>query len=283
MSSITNLKLNCTRCMLIICLLNLLFSQPTYAWFSAGHRLVAIIAYDQLTKDERKYYDGLIKVLAPYYRDKYFDFAATWPDYIKRHDVRAFNSWHYINLPYRRDDTKALTVDSHNVVWAIGQSQLVLHSKKSNRFEKAFFLRYLIHCVGDIHQPLHDIDLYSKRFPKGDKGGVLFLIDNKKYDNLHAYWDAALGKLKPAMKYKELKKYAAKLEKKYPKKIFARLLVEDEASEWAQEGLQYAKRYVYTLSPGDKPSKQYIKRGRAHCDKQLALAGYRLAKILKQK
>lgn len=58
--------------------------------------------------------------------------------------------------------------------------------------EKSMMLRYLVHVVGDVHQPLHSAELIDeKKFPKGDMGGNLFEI---KYSptivNLHEFWDS---------------------------------------------------------------------------------------------
>lgn len=52
-------------------------------------------------------------------------------------------------------------------------------------------LHFLIHYVGDIHQPLHGASMVSSRFPKGDKGGNDFKIKHKDGD-LHTLWDKAV-------------------------------------------------------------------------------------------
>lgn len=58
--------------------------------------------------------------------------------------------------------------------------------------EKAMFARYLIHVVGDIHQPLHSVSLYNSTFPSGDRGGnsLKVVLLNGTVQNLHAFWDA---------------------------------------------------------------------------------------------
>lgn len=62
-----------------------------------------------------------------------------------------------------------------------------------NVFEKSMMLRYLFHVVGDIHQPLHSVQLFDdKLFPKGDSGGNLFYIDyTSNIGNLHKFFDSA--------------------------------------------------------------------------------------------
>lgn len=63
--------------------------------------------------------------------------------------------------------------------------------------ERALFARYLIHMVGDIHQPLHSVALYNHTFPKGDAGGnfLQLILLNKTSVNFHAFWDAGAFRL----------------------------------------------------------------------------------------
>jgi len=67
-------------------------------------------------------------------------------------------------------------------------------------FEKSLLIRYLIHVLGDIHQPLHAVALFNEKFPKGDQGGNLFII---KYDenigNLHKLFDSVAAKLRESI------------------------------------------------------------------------------------
>jgi len=58
--------------------------------------------------------------------------------------------------------------------------------------EKALFARYLVHIVGDIHQPLHSVSLFNSTFPSGDRGGNSLKITllNTTVQNLHSFWDA---------------------------------------------------------------------------------------------
>lgn len=57
-------------------------------------------------------------------------------------------------------------------------------------------MRYLVHVVGDVHQPLHASSLFNDRFPKGDQGGNLFLIKlDENIDELHKLFDSGANKL----------------------------------------------------------------------------------------
>lgn len=63
--------------------------------------------------------------------------------------------------------------------------------------ERALFARYLIHLVGDIHQPLHSVSLYNHTYTKGDAGGNLLKLTllNKTVENFHSFWDAGAFRL----------------------------------------------------------------------------------------
>lgn len=68
--------------------------------------------------------------------------------------------------------------------------QTVMKHVGSEDEGKSLALRLLIHYYGDIHQPLHNVDRYTKEFPNGDKGGNAFLLKNHYSANeLHAVWD----------------------------------------------------------------------------------------------
>jgi len=61
-----------------------------------------------------------------------------------------------------------------------------------NSAERALFARYVVHLVGDIHQPLHSVALFNKTYPEGDIGGnrEKVLLVNGSTSNFHSYWDA---------------------------------------------------------------------------------------------
>lgn len=67
-----------------------------------------------------------------------------------------------------------------------------LHTKSEDEAQ-SLGLRLLIHFYGDIHQPLHNVDRYTNKYPSGDKGGNAFAIKmHYKANELHAVWDSAV-------------------------------------------------------------------------------------------
>lgn len=273
-----------TRRFLWVVLLMVL-SHAAFAWNSVGHRVIAQIAYDQLEPQAKEQVDHLSRVLEPVWRVRFFTQAASLPDWFRGHEVTAFSSWHYIDRGFSRDGSAIEPYDPHNVVWAINQSIQVLQSHRSNEFEKAFFLAFLAHFVGDIHQPIHCIDFFSAKFPSGDRGGNLFLIENDKSKTLHQFWDRALGYYDHfyddyPRHYKQIKAIAKILEEKYPVENFKKPLQVTDPEAWSEEGYELAKTYGYALQPGDKPSAEYISQGQIVAAKQTVLAGYRLGVLL---
>lgn len=129
--------------------------------------------------------------------------AATYPDDIKYLHWNAFDSWHFNDHYWSKDGTSVdITPDPTNIVWAIENCRKTLMSTRKSRldanFGKSFMLFFLIHLVGDIHQPLHNASLVSRERPKGDRGGNDFKIvtSTKAVDNLHTLWDSCMQKIK---------------------------------------------------------------------------------------
>lgn len=82
---------------------------------------------------------------------------------------------------------------------AVNSIEMVNHAVKvlssnfnKNTAEKALFARYLVHVVGDMHQPLHSVALFNSTFPSGDRGGnsIKIILPDKSSQNLHSFWDA---------------------------------------------------------------------------------------------
>jgi len=262
-----------------------LISVNVFAWDATGHRLIAEIAWGQLKPGVKWRVNKLIHVLDKDYGSVDFVNASTWADWIRSHNVNAFDSWHFINNPIIYDHIKPPPLEQKNIVWGIGQSEQVLESNKSNTFEKAFFLRFLIHLVGDAHQPLHTVTRYSHRFPLGDRGGNLYDIRYRKNKNLHQLWDRGVGRFKKGFRHYPLRrrqiiKRAHELTKLYPKTEMRRAIDDLDPSQWMKENYKIAKEIAYQVPYQGIPSKHYIKQGQDAAGLRATLAGYRLAKIL---
>jgi hypothetical protein len=287
------------------CILTLsLMPRWAGAWWDVGHMTVAQIAYDELTPSARKWADSLIVTLAINYPQTHnFVEASTWPDDLKQHGVGAYSSWHYTNIPLN-DNGVAISCEATpevDVVWAIGQARSILGNPKSIAAEKAQFLAFLIHFVGDLHQPLHSTSMYTNALPGGDLGGNLFPLKDSVHSNLHKLWDDgcgyfdAYGKVDrnagPESWKATIERIAKAVTKAWPAKSIPGLDQLDPAV-WALESHNDAVSAGYkgvqsqegsrkvTLKPNDTPTATYIQAGQKVVEQRLAAAGYRLAMIL---
>src|ERR1019366_4832246 len=97
--------------------------------------------------------------------------AAVWADDYK--SQLGSSIWHYIDLPFSLDgtSTNSFVPASFHVVQAINLSIATLQNSSASQSNQAVSLRYLLHFVGDIQQPLHAPDAFFASQPHGDGGG----------------------------------------------------------------------------------------------------------------
>ena len=157
--------------------------------------IVAQIAYTHLSPDVRSRSDSLIAVPVMYSSAANSNFvtAAAWADDIKSY-TSAYSTWHYIDLPFSLDgtSTSGVTVASFDVVQAINLEVATLQNPSASQSDQATALRFLLHFVGDIQQPLHCSTAVFASRPNGDAGGNGFYI-NGNWNNLHSLWDSGGG------------------------------------------------------------------------------------------
>lgn len=265
----------------------LLLPNTALAWHATGHMVVARIAYSRLTSKARQEADRLLQLAvnpAGSAQNSDFVTAACWADDIKNVS-RTYNSWHYLDIPYSPERlTTPPSPKENNVVWAIREQTKILKDSVAADSDRAKALRFLIHFVGDVHQPLHSSTRYTKALPDGDQGGNKFPLSVGNYHNLHAYWDGALGMYPDLARpldadgEKTLKALAEEATAAYS----------DRKPEWknanpqiwAEESSQAARRYVYALQENAMPSAEYNRRGQNLVRIRIAMAGYRLAALL---
>ncbi|MEZ5041600.1 MAG: S1/P1 nuclease [Saprospiraceae bacterium] len=290
--------------------LTLLYCLNLHAWWDPGHLVVAMIAYMRLEEPAKQNVDELVKLLErdyPYVNH----FAATgpWPDDLKAEGVRTYDTWHYTNLPYNPKGVALPPPAEINIVWAINQMMEVLKSPKARPVDKARHLGFLVHFVGDLHQPMHSTTVYDNDLPAGNVGGNVFPLDSKTWRNMHALWDDGCGYLSeyndinPYGEQKEplskeeidrLWKLAEQIVKEVPAESITGLDVLDP-DFWALESHKLAIEYGYEgvnevddkgrkiwLKPNQAPSEMYLKNAQQVVAKRLATAGYRLADLLNE-
>jgi hypothetical protein len=154
--------------------------SPVYAWGAEGHRLIGDLAESQLTPGARV---GVRRLLA-LEPGASLSSISTWADEIRSRETA---SWHYVNPPpgncsYERErDCEA----GQCAVEAL-TTQIELLKSKAPDDQRLVALKWVVHLVGDVHQPLH------AGF-KGDKGGNLYQVQAfGRGTNLHSLWDGVL-------------------------------------------------------------------------------------------
>lgn len=164
--------------------------------------IVARIAYEQIKSSNPTLLELIeteIGQLGQFSKDGNYPFveASNWPDDIKELGMLQFNQWHVVRTPIIRDGYQGDTFEEpQNATWAINQMiQTLSFTEKKGMdpgFGVSFAWRFLIHLVGDIHQPLHTGTLYSKEYPESDNIGHRWRLDYFKpdMDEMHHFWDA---------------------------------------------------------------------------------------------
>lgn len=286
-------------------------SSPALAWWDMGHMTVAAVAYDQLDAAVRNKVDALIK-LNPQY-DSWvaaakpadqakvaFVHASTWADDIKSmhgyssgslksdgphaadnigySDHRRHLYWHFIDLPYAVEGTTPENPVIPNALTQIEAFRDTLTSNASDDI-KSYDLVWLIHMVGDVHQPLHATSRFSPKLPGGDAGGNVesvcrSLVCSMK---LHAYWDSLLGDHGGPTD-------AIALANRLPSADPV-LAGETDVRSWCEESAAIARQSVYTSAIGDGPGPftlddAYDAQAHEIAKTQVALAGARLAYLI---
>ena len=135
----------------------------SYAWWCNGHMTVAMVAQLDLVKRNPSVFETCNGILAPlngiFTHNKANTFAETacWADVIKTFHFDEFNNVHFIDRPYNPQGMLNATGSDINIVWAIQNAEGTLKGQtaKTAPLETSMALRFLIHFLGDLHQPLH--------------------------------------------------------------------------------------------------------------------------------
>jgi hypothetical protein len=290
------------------------------AWDATGHMIVAKIAHEKLNPKARERVDALAAMLdnngVPYNAVT----LACWPDDIKDKNSKSpfrdkFKPWHYIDIGCLPTDPDVLghpptlTQTNGDVIVALNHCVDLIKHKKCDDLvpNESVALALILHCVGDIHQPLHTTARYNPdpkptdRY-KDDAGGnglsLTNLVDTPWSKNLHTFWDEAYRRYYengevhalPEISHTnapgsaELKAWVEKVDKDAPAKPDLRV----NFTRWILETHELACAQVYgTLNEpygarNVKLKEQYVNDAVRLARRQLALAGERLAAVLNE-
>jgi len=163
------------------------YAASAFSWGIPGHEAIGIIAEKNLNRVAK----ARIKTLLKSGED--LAQASLWPDQIKySSNWPHTRPYHYVSIPNKNDYYSALDSlssseqEAGDIVRALIKAEDVLRSPKGSRKAKADALRFLVHFIGDLHQPLH-VGVAE------DKGGnSIDMSWHGNKTNLHAVWDTHL-------------------------------------------------------------------------------------------
>jgi S1/P1 Nuclease len=296
-------------------------SSTSYAWNGRSHMMVAAVAYNKLTQPTKTRVDALLLLnpdrdnwvvlipegtSAPRKKMMIFMLAATWADRIKSDpdyltdgshggnrppddpsasqnlgydDLARHKYWHFVDRPFTQDTTPLPVVPTPNAQTQITAFRAVLASDAPDPL-KSYDLSWLLHLIGDVHQPLHCTMRVSATQSEGDDGGNGVKLTSPGPANLHSFWDAVLGGGNaPSTALNAIATLPTP-----PASVVNDL----DVSHWIDDSFTAAQQTAYKLPPigaGAGPftvTQAYKTAARKLAQKQVALAGARLAKILNE-
>jgi len=239
-----------------------------FAWGLTGHRVIAEIAQHHLSsKAERK-----IKKLLENQKLAYY---ANWPDFIKSDTTGVWketSSWHYVNINPQKDfqqfKDSLEAQKAPNLYTQIKNLAKKIKDKNTSESDKKNSLIFLVHLMGDLHQPLH-VGRYEDL--GGNKINLTYFGQNT---NLHSLWDTKMVE-----------------DRKYSYTEFANLLdikPKDEVKtiqggalqDWLYDSQKIANSIYFHTPKDSKLSYDYNYRFESTVERQLLYGGLRLAKVL---
>lgn len=272
-------------------LLGLVVAAPVVAWSALGHRLVGELAQRHLTPAARTEVARLLAGEA----DPSLAGVATWADTIRDSDPERFKQtsrWHYVNLSsdkcnYRPErDCK----DGQCVIAAIDAQRAILADRNQPLAARRDALKFLVHLVGDVHQPMH-------ANARNDQGGNKYQISLRtdiepeayardRYvggvmgTNLHSVWDFYVL----AERGLDLRQYADRLDHEPWPPVMERNAL--TPASWATESCALTDlRQLYPTQNGQevhKLDRSYADKHRALAEQRIRIAAWRLATLLNE-
>jgi len=308
--------------------LALALPRPALAWNDTGHRLIAEIAWAEMTPAARARFAEMLRQHPRYQedlladvpdgmagadRDRYaFGLAAAWPDTVRSlanpmHAAFSHPGWHYIDIPYCLGGQAAsfppadMNPGPKNLLEALALNMAMIKDATAAGRDRAVALCWVLHLCGDVHQPLHAVEMFSPRFPKGDQGGnAIIVLRNPPYPdsqiNLHALWDQLPGLYKDEGAIRDLA-LGLLSDPRYGRGALKDLLAVTDPAAWAKESHDLAVKVAYengelpgivdAPAAGEAAQQQvpgltaaYLKLAEETAMERVVVAGYRTADLL---
>lgn len=236
------------------------------SWGFKGHQAVATIAENHLTPQAETAIKDLLgnQSLAD---------VASWADEVRNEPAfKSTAGWHFVDLPSRltfeqfSKEVKAQGED--NVYGAMQKARIILTHPQSSKVQKIEALKFLVHFIGDAHQPMHISH-------KEDKGGNTIQVHfNNQGTNLHSLWDSKLIDHQGLSVIEMSKQY----DKATPDQI--RAWQKDQPMQWLWESYQISSKLYTEIEKGNNLNDDYYQTHIGVIEQRIDQGGIRLAGIL---
>jgi hypothetical protein len=273
-------------------------SQQALSWGDDGHKAIALIAQQCLTPTAKNQVKAMLAADTDPLTQHDIASEATWADKYRDMDNRTKHydqtqNWHFTDIEidkpdlttacFGRDPLPAGTLASNGPAKAcavdkIEQFETELAAPSTDAEERLFALKFILHFVGDIHQPLHSSDNH-------DRGGnsVKVIVDgfpHKSRDELHGFWDTQFVDAIAAPPAALAKQLLAQITP-----ADASMWAAGSPEDWAMEAFNIARADTYGVPPLRQDSVQhldasYVDTAEMDVSLQLSRAGIRLAYVL---
>ena len=233
-------------------------------WGATGHRTIGEIAQKHLNKRTNKEIEKIL-------HGESLAFVSTYGDEIKSDSrYKKFDAWHYVNFPFDTKYEDSNKSPKGDIVMGINYCINILKNSSSSKDDKVFYLKFLVHLIGDLHQPLH----VGRAEDRG--GNDIKVKWFYKNSNLHRVWDSDMIE-SWNMSYSELALNAKKISNQQVNAIKKGSIL-----DWTYESQKIAQKVYKSANNGDNLSYRYSYENFSTVRNQLQKAGIRLAKILNE-
>jgi hypothetical protein len=252
----------------IVLLTAILLPKEVLAWGTTGHRVIAQIAEKNIKSSTKKKIDKLL--------DNYpMAYWANWADFIKSDTTGQWKHthiWHFVNAPGGLDRQGYIdfikNTPQQNVYSEIPKLEAIIRNKNSSDDEKRIALYFLVHLVGDAHQPMH---MGREEDLGGNKISVTWF---RNPTNIHTVWDSRIVD-NENYSYTEYANILNSISKEKKQTLQAGTL-----EDWMYDTYILANDVYANISNGAELSYGYSYRYKYVMEEQLQKGGLRLAVIL---
>jgi hypothetical protein len=244
--------------------ITIVLSSPlqSFAWSDKAHRIIAALAWMKLSESAKRQVRELLPGTSLEGNGPLAEISM-WAD-LQRGPYPEERRWHFVAIPLSAEsyDMKRDCADGNCIVVKLNEKKELLRTSQ-NRQIRADALKYVVHLVGDLYQPLHVTD-------NNDQGGNMVQVKFQgKLTNLHQVWDSEMinrSELDVASYVKKLSELSV------PRGFWI--------DSWVQDSHGIAQQYVYAVPKDRELGTTYYRRNLPVLEMQLATAAEKLAEIL---